>query len=97
MISRRTHVVLPEELIEKIDKVAGKRKRSSFIEEAVRHKLLNEAQKQVFRKAKGILNLADYPEWDTPEKVSAWVAAQRELDDERTNEKVGRRAETSTE
>lgn len=35
----RTHVILPEDLVEAVDAQAGKGKRSQFIEEAIREKL----------------------------------------------------------
>ncbi|HEC62790.1 MAG TPA: ribbon-helix-helix protein, CopG family [Candidatus Acetothermia bacterium] len=35
----RTNVTLPEELVREIDRVAGRRKRSQFIVEAVRERL----------------------------------------------------------
>ena len=85
----RTHVVLSEDLLNEIDSVAGKRKRSEFIEEAVRARLQWIRQGLALEKAAGSLDLSQYPEWDSPEKVSAWVREQRQLDNERLAEVLG--------
>jgi len=90
---KRTHVVLSEELVEEIDRIAGKRKRSAFIEEAVRERLLIEKQRKVLRNFRGFLDPADYPQWETPEKVSEWVANLRRESDERLQRLADRRTE----
>lgn len=77
----RTHIIVPEELIEEIDRIAGKRKRSRFVEEAIREKLEREALGRAMKEVKGMLDPADYPEWSTPEKVSAWIRESRAEDD----------------
>jgi predicted transcriptional regulator len=79
----RTHVVLPEELVEEIDRLAGPRKRSQFIEEAVRARVEREKLGEALKASAGILKPEDHPEWRTPEDVSAWVRRSRELDNER--------------
>jgi metal-responsive CopG/Arc/MetJ family transcriptional regulator len=86
--SARAHVVLPEDLIEKVDRIAGKRKRSHFVEEAIREKLARERLATAMRESAGSINLADYPEWSTPEKVSEWVRSRRREDDLRLSEKL---------
>lgn len=89
----RAHVVLPEELIEKVDRIAGKRKRSHFVEEAIREKLARERLATAMRESPGSLNPADYPEWSTSEKVSEWVRSRRREDDLRLSEKLAGRGE----
>lgn len=79
----RAHVVLPEELIEEVDHIAGKRKRSQFVEEAIREKLAREALGRVLKDSAGMLKPSDYPHWETPEKADAWIRASRQLDNER--------------
>ncbi|MCL4531781.1 MAG: CopG family transcriptional regulator [Actinobacteria bacterium] len=86
---RRAHLVLPEELLEAVDRVAGKRKRSRFVEEAVREKVAREELAEAMRECAGILDLADYPEWKTPEGVSEWVRTLREGDNRRLARKLG--------
>jgi predicted transcriptional regulator len=78
----RTHISVPDDLIQEIDKLAGRRKRSAFIEEAIRVKLINERQKAAFDKSGGPLDPEKYPHWRTSEAVSAWVSARRKEDQE---------------
>jgi hypothetical protein len=42
----------------------------------------------------GVLNPADYPDWDTPEKTSAWVRASRQADEEASRKKLSTVVET---
>jgi hypothetical protein len=88
----RTHISLPADLIAEIDEIAGPRKRSQFIEEAVRTKLLNERQKRAMEavlKGPG-LDSEEHPYWSTPEKTSQWVRESRQFDNRRTEEKLRR-------
>jgi hypothetical protein len=84
----RTHIVVPEELIAEVDRVAGKRKRSRFVEEAVREKLARVALDAALAETAGILSPADYPEWENPEQISAWVKAGRQEDESRLQRKL---------
>jgi metal-responsive CopG/Arc/MetJ family transcriptional regulator len=84
----RTHIVLPAELIEEVDRVAGARRRSRFVEEAIRERLKRDALSSALREAAGILKDVDYPEWDSPKKVSAWVRASRREDEARLARKL---------
>lgn len=84
----RTHIVVPEELIQEVDRVAGKRRRSRFVEEAIREKLSRQTLGAALASTAGVLNPADYSEWASPEKVSAWVKAGRREDDARLARKV---------
>jgi metal-responsive CopG/Arc/MetJ family transcriptional regulator len=76
----RTHVVLPEDLIADVDSIVGKRKRSRFIEEAVRQSVRRAKLRMALEQARGIIDLDDHPEWSTPEKISAWVREQRAIE-----------------
>lgn len=78
----RAHLVLSEEVVKEIDELVGKRKRSWFIEEAVREKLRRERQSAALAATAGVLSAEDYPEWATPENVAAWVHKMRRRDDE---------------
>lgn len=87
----RAHLVLPEDLIAEVDRVAGKRKRSSFVEAAIREKLARRRMSIALEKCAGILDLASHPEWGTPEGVSEWVRASRREDDRRLQRKLAAR------
>jgi metal-responsive CopG/Arc/MetJ family transcriptional regulator len=89
----RTHVLLPRPLVEAVDTLVGQRRRSRFVEDAVEEKLARERQLQALRALKasaGVLADADYPEWATPEKTSAWVHNLRQEADARTRQKLSR-------
>ncbi len=88
-MTTRAHSFIPNELLEEVDRVAGKRKRSRFVEVAIREKLAREALTLALRASVGILSPADYPEWETPEKSSAWVRASRQEDEARLARKFG--------
>ncbi len=82
----RTHVILPKDLVDEVDRLVGQRKRSDFVADALREKLAHERQGIALREAAGALDPADYPQWSTPEKISAWVREQRAEDSRRLDE-----------
>ncbi len=87
----RAHIILPEELLLEVDRIAGKRKRSRFVEAAIREKLSREALSAALRESAGTIDLKSYPEWKTPEKVSEWVRSVRREDNVRLSKKLGTR------
>ena len=78
----RTHVILPEDLVRSVDDLAGKGKRSQFIEEAVREKLRKDTLVSALRRTAGMLSAKDHPEWDTAEDVASWVRKLRKQSDQ---------------
>ena len=61
----RTHISLPEDLVREIDELVGARKRSAFIEDAVRRRMVNERQRQMLEYLDSLPPLAeDDPSWD---------------------------------
>ncbi|MBI2760928.1 MAG: hypothetical protein HYX51_05830 [Chloroflexi bacterium] len=89
----RAHIILPEELIDAVDQLVGQRKRSEFVADALREKLRRERQTLALQKSAGVLDLADHPEWSTPEKVSAWVREQRSFGNGERDESLQRSAQ----
>ena len=79
----RTHVVLSEEVVEALDTLVGKGKRSHFIEEAVREKLRRETLISALEVTAGILSSEERPEWSSGESIAAWVRESRTQDDAR--------------
>ncbi len=84
----RAHIMMPRELVAEVDELVGERRRSQFVVEAVRERLARARRDKVLKETAGILKDADYPHWATPEKTSAWVRAQRRLDDESLQRKL---------
>ena len=82
----RAHVILPDELIDKVDEVVGKRRRSRFVEEAIKEKLRRDALLAALEETAGVLASADQPEWATSDKVAQWVRESRRGDERRLKE-----------
>jgi hypothetical protein len=86
----RTHVLLPREVVDAVDRLVGQRRRSQFLAEAAREKLerADELRRRAERAAlarslMGSLADRSIPEWDTPESAREWVRAGRRARDER--------------
>lgn len=67
----RTNVILPDELVAEIDKIAGPRNRSKFLEETARERIYEEKLKKAFEEARGILK--DDPRFSTRAKVRKYI------------------------
>ncbi len=76
----RMHIEMDEDLVQRIDGVAGKRHRSEFVRQAVASALERRARAGLVRSARGAI--ADHGhEWDGD--AAAWVRKQRQADDRR--------------
>ena len=84
----RIHVSMPKELVEQIDALVGKRRRSGFIVEAVREEIARRRRteldedarrrrSELGRKVAGSLADVDIPGWETSESTAEWVRQQR--------------------
>lgn len=67
----RTNVILPDDLVLEIDKVAGARGRSRFLEKAARLRLEEEKLERAFAEARGILK--DDPRFSTRAKIRKYI------------------------
>lgn len=74
---RRTHVVLPEDLLAKIDELVGKRERSRFIAEVLEAEVRRRRLHRALDELDGFLADVDIPGWETPEAAAEWVRAGR--------------------
>lgn len=70
---KRTHVVLPDDLVAKNDAQVGPRGRSAFLAESAREKLDRDSRLAMFRATVGFLKDNHIPEWDTRESAAKWV------------------------
>jgi hypothetical protein len=75
--TRRVHIVMPRELLNRVDREVGPGQRSRFVADALREKLMRLAAER----AAGSLAGVDIPGWETAESTDAWVRALREADD----------------
>lgn len=75
---RRVHVVMPEDTVDAIDAIVGKRRRSQFITETVEAELRRRRLSAALAEMDGALADFDIPGWETPEAAAAWVRALRD-------------------
>ncbi len=62
MNSKRTHIVIPEQLVAEIDTLVGKRGRSSFLVQAAQKELVRLRQIRALEAAAGSWKDKDHPE-----------------------------------
>lgn len=74
---RRAHVVLPQEMVERVDLLVGPRGRSRFIAEAVEQELRRRDRVEALAEFAGSLRDDAVPEWETAESTYQWVRQQR--------------------
>lgn len=73
----RLHIDLDEDLVGRVDEVAGPRGRSRFIREAVESSLRHHRQRELLRSARGSITERGH-EWDND--LAGWVRRQRRAD-----------------
>jgi metal-responsive CopG/Arc/MetJ family transcriptional regulator len=73
----RTHVVMSDELLAEIDKIAGKRGRSRFLEEAAAEKLERLALTEAIDGSVGIVRGSSYSHWRDRSTTASWVRKTR--------------------
>ena len=78
----RTHVLMPQEVLDKVDSLVGQRRRSQFLTEAVKEKLARVRLAELARKAAGSFADADIPGWESSQAAAAWVRSLRLGDEE---------------
>lgn len=76
-MGRRTNLILPDELVAEVDRIAGPRMRSAYVAEAVEARLRRDRLKEIVQRTAGAWKIEDYPEFATPDDVVAWVRARR--------------------
>jgi hypothetical protein len=81
MITKRTHVVLSDQLVKDIDAVVGIRQRSSFLTQAAEEKLMRLRQIKALEAAIGSWKDKDHPE--LKQGAGKWVAKLRQQDEKR--------------
>ena len=74
-MSVRTNLLLPDELVEQLDRVAGPRGRSRYVADAVRERLRRDERVALLKSVAGIWS--DHASFPTDESVVEWVRAGR--------------------
>jgi len=78
----RTQVSIATEVVEEIDRVAGERGRSRFVEQAAREKLERIELEKALSATKGIARGSRYRHWKDRETTSEWVDRTRRSGDD---------------
>jgi hypothetical protein len=71
----RTNLLLPEDVVEALDRVAGPRGRSRYVTQAVRERIRRDEREAAMREAAG--SWRDHPDFPTSEAVVEWVRRLR--------------------
>ena len=79
--TKRAHVVLPDDLVREIDKIAGSRGRSAFLADLARREIKRQQLLQLFKRKEPIWKDQDHPELKAG--AAAWVRKMRSEDEPR--------------
>ena len=74
----KAHVIMNNDILNEIDRVAGKRKRSFFIEQATMEKLKREKFLKVLEETKGAWSDKRHPELKTSKDMEQYVREKRQ-------------------
>jgi len=74
----KAHIILPGEILEEVDRIAGKRKRSFFIAEATREKLERERFLRALDETKGTWSDKNHHDLRTIKDVGKYVREKRQ-------------------
>lgn len=87
-VKTRAHVIVDESILREIDRLAGKKKRSSFIEDAAKKELQRLNQLVLLRKLKGAWKSMDHPDMQGKEGTYKWVRKLRHEEEKTLREKL---------
>lgn len=76
----RTNLLLPEDVVQELDRVAGPRGRSRYVAEAVRERIRREERHRLLKEIVGAWK--DHPLFPTSDSVYEWVRELRREDRE---------------
>jgi len=74
----RAHIVVEDELLDAVDRIAGPRGRSRFIEAAIRSRLEQIDLETELQTAGPLIDIEEHPDWATSESTEAWVRKLRD-------------------
>jgi len=87
-IKARTHVIIEEDIVKEIDRLVGKKKRSSFISEATKKELKKLKQLSVIKKFRGVWKDEDHPELAGKDGTYKWLRKLRSEDEKILRKKL---------
>jgi hypothetical protein len=84
----RAHVIIEEDIVKEIDRLVGKKKRSSFIATATKRELKRLKQLSIIKKFKGTWRDKEHPEMAGKEGTYKWVRKLRDEDEKILRKKL---------
>jgi len=87
-VKTRAHVIVEEDILKEIDRLVGKKKRSSFISDAAKKELQRLNQLVVLRKLKGVWKDADHTDMQGKHGTDKWVRKLRGEDEKALRKKL---------
>lgn len=87
-MQKRTHILIPEQLVRQIDTIVGKRGRSGFLTQAAEKELVRLRQIKALQGAASCWKDKDHPE--LKEGAAAWVKGLRQDLEDRLNKQTTR-------
>jgi hypothetical protein len=88
MNAKRTHIVIPQQLVAEIDTLVGKRGRSNFLTQAAEKELMRLRQIKALEAASGSWKDKDHPE--LRQGAAKWVSELRREYDQRLEKVTAR-------
>lgn len=88
MNAKRTHIVIPQQLVAEIDTIVGKRGRSSFLAQAAEKELMRLRQIKALEAVSGSWKDKDHPE--LRQGAAKWVKELRREYDQRLEKVTAR-------
>lgn len=88
MNTKRTHIVIPQQLVAEIDLIVGKRGRSAFLTQAAEKELMRVRQIKVLETVAGSWKDKDHPELQ--QGAAKWVKKLRREYDQRFERETSR-------
>ena len=73
----KAHLVIPHDILEEVDQIAGKRKRSLFIAEATREKLQKERFLKTLDETQGAWSDKNHPDLKTARDIEQFIRDKR--------------------
>ena len=73
----KAHLVFPREILEEVDDIAGKRRRSLFVVEATKEKLERERFLKALEETKSVWTARRHPELKTKRDLGLYVREKR--------------------
>jgi hypothetical protein len=87
-MNKRTHVVIPDELVREIDALVGSRQRSRFLMDAAQKELMRRRQIEALTSAAGAWQDKNHPE--LRDGSAKWIRKLRQEGERRLRKQSGR-------